>query len=156
MWSSFQPSTFHHHCTMAAIHSMWLKTRSIHLATLLIEWAGMASAMQSAPIRMCRWIVKFNTDQCRVAATLVKWKNAESPQCPRCPHPLENTAMSFNVTGSMLTSPGREACGASPNLIAQTLTPKFFCYHHSEPQIVASRGHPPVLQLKPISIPSFP
>ena len=92
-WSSFQSSTFHYHCSKVAIRSQWIQKRSVppHYAPD-IAWAGIASAMHKAPLRMRRWVVKFNAKQCGVAATLVKWKQADSSQCPRCPQPLETTS----------------------------------------------------------------
>ena len=92
-WSSFTPSTFHYHCSKVAIRSQWIQKRSVppHYAPD-IDWAGIASAMSKAPLRMRRWVVKFNAEQCGVAATLVKWQQAESSQCPRCPQPLETTS----------------------------------------------------------------
>ena len=65
LWSMIRPQLFHHHCTMAAVRSIWLQKRSLppHSAPDL-DWQGISAAMHASPLRRCRWIVKFNSEQC--------------------------------------------------------------------------------------------
>ena len=101
-WSTIRPQLFHHHwCTMAAVRSIWLQKRSLppHSAPDL-DWQGISAAMHASPLRHCRWIVKFNSEQsCGVGSTLYRWKESDSAACPRCPHTPETTSHVLRCQG---------------------------------------------------------
>ena len=132
-WSTVRPVLFHHHCNLAAIRSLWLKTRSIprsHSPDL--DWPGLATAMHDSPLRTRRWISKFNTEQCGVATTLVRWQETESAACPRCSHPDETTSHVLRCHGHQSDSVWNRSLGR----LAHTLY-----RHQTDPELTSTLLH---------------
>ena len=129
-WSTLRPTLFHHHCTLAAIRSLWHKTRSIPRSHAPdIDWPGLSTAMQDAPLRTRRWISKFNTEHCGVASTLLRWRETESAVCPRCPHTPETTSHVLQCHGQHSDT----IWNRSLNRLAQTLYRQ-----HTDPELIST------------------
>ena len=88
--------------------------------------------MHDSPLRTCRWISKFNTEQCGVAATLVRWKETESAACPHCSHTVETTSHILRCHGHQSDSVWNRSLGR----LAHTL----YC-HQTDPELTSTLIH---------------
>ena len=148
-WSTIRPQLFHHHCTMAAVRSLWIQKRSLPPNTAPdLDWTGISTAMQASPLRRCRWIVKFNSEQCGVGSTLYRWKDSDSAACPRCPHIPETTSHVLRCQGEnsqviwmrSIARLGRtlHKAGTDPEITATIIHSLHQWHSHGQPQCFSS------------------
>jgi hypothetical protein len=98
LWSGYNkvasPSTDNLYALIQdPISQMWWVRHghSTYAAHQLTDWCATKALMTSLPLPRRRYVTKTASENCGVGTTKLAWKFQSHSNCPRCPHPTENT-----------------------------------------------------------------
>jgi len=57
----------------------------------MVDWALLGTALSTCPPTYQMWASKFVLGHSAISCTMAHWKRWDSPSCPFCQHPAENT-----------------------------------------------------------------
>jgi hypothetical protein len=79
-------------CQRPRIQSYWIKKQRFMMEELThIDLTIAEAALQSVTAENRRWVTKHSYGYCGVNKWQKRGKKRESAECPRCPHPVEDT-----------------------------------------------------------------